>query len=491
MTNSNIKYKKPLWVRLALYFLGVSGATLLLFQMVFNYSLEKHLQRYIYEREEALNLRIVSAVLDYYEENDNWSGIQMPLFHIALSTNTRLVLVDEGGNYVFDSGQGRRRHMMTASIGEINLDQSAAYQYQLNSEQKEVGKLFIFHMAFEKGTAWQEQDLVFKSTIFRSLLMTGILAVTAALILGVLLSRRISKPLEEVADAALVIARGEYGRKLPPYENRELAELSSSFNRMSGQLEELEMLRKRSVADLAHELRTPLTTLRSYVEAIGDGVLPPDKKHLDILMEEIMHLNRVASDLDELTKAEGADSSTMKRERIELNRFLSDKAALFKQLFKEKSIALNLELPEERLFSDQDPASLSKVIGNLLDNAFRYSEFGSTVTLALCSEPEFDVQAIAPFGQEGISRTDDAQVLSDLLMIKISDNGIGIFPELLPYIFERFFRIDQARERSSGRGGSGIGLALVRELVRTAGGLIRVASTPGEGTTFYLYLPRS
>jgi hypothetical protein len=95
MMNTDLINKKPLWTRLALYFLGVAAVTLLIFQLVFNYSLEKHLQTYIGEREEALNRQIVSAVLDYYEENGSWAGIQMPLFHIALSTNSRLVLADE------------------------------------------------------------------------------------------------------------------------------------------------------------------------------------------------------------------------------------------------------------------------------------------------------------------------------------------------------------------------------------------------------------
>ena len=489
--NTDLLNKKPLWIRLALYFLGVAAITLLIFQLIFNYSLERHLQTYIGEREEALNRQIVSAFLNYYEENGSWAGIQMPLFHIALSTNTRLVLADETGRYIIDSGQGRRRHMMMAGAGEIDLDESAAYQYQLNSGQGEIGKLIIVHKTVERGTAWQEQDLVFKRTITRSLLMTGILAVSVALILGILFSRRLSKPLEEVANAALVIARGDYSRKLPSYESRELAELSASFNRMAGQLEELEMLRKRSVADLAHELRTPLTTLRSYVEAVRDGVLPADEQHLNILMEEIMHLNRVAADLDELARAERADSSDRERELVELNRFLSDKAASFKLLFQDKAIELSLELPDEKLHGFLDPAVLGKIIGNLLDNAYRYTTSGGAVNIKLQSEPVFDPQAVAPFGQAtALSGPGDLPDLSKLIMISISDSGIGINPDQLPYIFERFFRADPSRERGT-EGGSGIGLALVRELVRSAGGLIRVASTPGRGTTFYLYLPKT
>jgi len=492
MTNTDHLNKKPLWIRLALYFVGLTAATLLIFQLVFNYSLEKHLQTYIIEREEALNRQIVSAFLDYYEENSSWTGIQMPLFHIALSTNTRLVLADETGRYILDSGQGRRRHMMMTGAGEIDLDESAAYHYQLNSGEAEVGKLIIFHQAVEKGTAWQEQDLVFKRAITRTLLMTGVVAVSVALILGILFSRRLSKPLEEVADAALVIARGDYSRKLPSYENRELAELSSSFNRMAGQLQELEMLRKRSVADLAHELRTPLTTLRSYVEALKDGVLPADEQHLNILMEEIMHLNRVAADLDELARAERTDSNGREGELIELNRFLSDKAASFKLLFQDKAIELSLELPDKQLFVVQDPAVLGKIIGNLLDNAYRYTDSGGAVKMELHREPLFNPDAVAPFGQVAtLQRPGESPDHSKLLMITISDSGIGIDPDHLPYIFERFFRVDPARERGSGSGGSGIGLALVRELVRSAGGLIQVASSPGTGATFYLYLPKA
>ncbi|MBM4235207.1 MAG: HAMP domain-containing histidine kinase [Firmicutes bacterium] len=491
MMNTDLINKKPLWTRLTLYFLGVAAVTLLIFQLVFNYSLERHFITYVAEREEALNRQIVAAVLDYYEENGSWSGFQMPLFHIALSTNTRLVLADESGRYIVDSGQGRRRHSMMTGVGEIDLEEAAAYHYQLNSGQAEVGKLIIVHRTVERGTAWQEQDFVFKRTITRSLLMTGILAVSVALILGVIFSRRLSKPLEEVADAALVIARGDYSHKLPTYENRELAELSASFNQMTGQLQELEMLRKRSVADLAHELRTPLTTLRSYVEAVRDGVLPADEQHLNILMEEIMHLNRVATDLDELARAERTDSNGREREKIELNRFLSDKAASFKPLFQAKTIALNLELPDERLHVFQDPAVLGKIIGNLVDNAYRYTDAGGVVTLGLHNVPVFNPVAVAPFGPAAtLSGPGESPDPKKLLMITISDSGIGIDPDQLPYIFERFFRVDPARERGN-KGGSGIGLALVRELVRSAGGLIQVASSPGTGTTFYLYLPKA
>jgi two-component system, OmpR family, sensor histidine kinase BaeS len=484
MMNNEQLNKKPLWSRLTLYFLLITALTLILFQLVFNYSLEMHLQDYIIKREEIINRQIVTALLEYYEENAGWQGIQMTLSHIALSTDTRLLLADETGRLILDSGQGRRMRMMMQGPEEVDLNEIASYRYQLNYEQVIVGELIIAHRAAERGAAWQEQDLVFKQTITRSLIWTGIIAISAALLLGIVFSRRLSKPLEEVSEAALIIARGDYSRKLPAYNNLELDELSASFNKMAGQLQELEMLRKRSVADIAHELRTPLATLRSHLEAVKDGVFPADEQHMNTILDEIMHLSRVTADLEELSRAESEGENRKNSEQIELNRFLQDKLTAFTPLYQEKAVSLDLEMPVEKIKVFQDPARLGKIIGNLLDNAYRYTAAGGRVKIVLQDTPEIAESAVSPLGQK------DMADRSGMVLIKVSDSGTGIKAEHLPYIFERFFRADPAREREQGVTGSGIGLALVRELVRSAGGLIQVASKPGEGTTFYLFLPQ-
>ena len=485
--NIELFKKKPLWSRLALFFLLITALTLILFQLVFNYLLERHLQNYIVNREEILNQQIVTAILEYYEEYGSWQGIQMPLFHIALSTNTRLLLADENGRLLLDSGQGRRMRMMMSGAEEVDLNEAAAYQYGLNLEQQKIGELIIVHHAAERGTAWQEQDQVFKQTLTRSLILTGIIAISAALVLGVLFSRRLSKPLEEVSEAALKIAGGDYSRKLPAYNNLELDELSVSFNQMAGQLQELERLRKRSVADIAHELRTPLATLRSHVEAFKDGIFPADEEHLNTVLDEVLHLSRVAADLEELSRAESESESDSRSnaEKIDLNRFLKDKVISFKPLYHEKRINLELEDSTEKIYVYMDPSRLGKIIGNLLDNAYHYTPSDGSVKIVLQDKPELDKRAVSPLGQ---STTID---LNDMALIKVSDSGIGINSAHLPYIFERFFRADPAREREQGRTGSGIGLALVRELVRAAGGMVQVASKPNAGTTFYLFLPKA
>ncbi|HSW35234.1 MAG TPA: HAMP domain-containing sensor histidine kinase [Candidatus Limnocylindrales bacterium] len=489
MMSADSTRPQSLWVRLVFFFVLIAAATLLFFLLIFNYSFERHLQDYFREREETLNHQIATALEEYYAASGDWTGIRMPLFHIAMSTGTRLLLADEQGTLIFDSGQGRRRHMMMTPVESVDLSQIEAYRYQLEYENRQIGELIIAHPAIGISSAWRHQDLVFRRAIGRSLLWTGLIAFGVALILGILFSRRLSRPLEEVAGAAIQISRGDYSRQLPAYGNREFDDLAKSFNQMAGNLQELEKLRMRSVADLSHELRTPLTTLRSYVEAVREGVLPADEKNMGILLEEILHLNRVIADLDELAWAEGSGRSRQNREEIDLNRLLADKAASFKPLLQGKKIDLSIKLPAESLTVFQDPANLGKIIGNLLENAYRYTEPGGAVRIALQKNPVIDAEAILPLGQENIAGKEAQKRLEKMVMITVSDNGIGIKAEHLPYIFERFFRADYSRERASNRTGSGIGLALVKELTRAAGGMIMVSSEEGKGTTFYLYLP--
>ncbi len=478
----------PLWVRMVFFFLLLSVVILLLFQMIFNYSLEGHLQAYVREREETLNRQIVNSLQGYYEATGSWAGVQMPLVHTASSTNTRLLLYNSEGQLIGDSGPMRRRHMMMVPDQQLDLADAETYLYLLDYESDMIGELLIAHPMTAESSAWLEQDLVFQRTLSRSLLWTGLIAISAALFLGILFSRRLSSPLEEISRAAVRITGGDYTRQLPAYQSRELNDLAQCFNQLAAHLQELETLRKRSVADISHELRTPLSTLRSYVEAVKDGVLPADEKTMEILLEEIMHLNRVAGDMDELARAETARNDQASRENLNLNHFLLDKIASFQPLFQGKELNLKLNLPDQTVTVFQDPKELGKIIGNLLENAYSYTEPGGEVEVTLEENPELYEGAVSPLGQEPMDSETVRERLKRMCLIKVSDTGIGIKEEHLPYIFERFFRADPSRERGQSRAGSGIGLALIKELTRAAGGLIMVSSHPGKGTIFYLYL---
>jgi len=473
----------PLWLRLVFYFLLLSVIILLLFQAIFNYSLQGHLQTYIEGREEALNLQILNSLAEYYETTGSWSGVQMPLFHAALSTNTRLLLYNVDDRLIGDTGQGSR-HMMMGGEQLPDLNDLRVYHFAIELDGIVVGELIIAHPLTEESSVWLQQDLIFRQALSRSLLWTGLAAISAALILGVLFSRRLSRPIEEMTGAAARITRGDYKLQLPSYRSTELNRLASYINQLAAHLRELEKLRKRSVADIAHELRTPLATLRSYVEAVQDGVMPADDKTLEILLAEISHLTSVATDLDELTRAENTRAVQAELESINMNHLLKDKTASFEPIYRDKGVELKLKLPAEIIRSRQSSTALRKIMSNLLDNALRYTEPGGQVEVALQEKPVVAAGAVAPFGQDYPATAD----IENKFLIRVSDTGAGISEEYLPYIFERFFRADPSREREQSRAGSGIGLALVKELVRAAGGTILVSSQPGSGTTFYIYL---
>lgn len=481
----------PLWVRLVLYFLLLSAVILLLFQGVFNTSLDRHMEEYIIEREEAINKQIVNSLREFYAIYGSWDGIHMPLLHAALSTNTRLLLYEPTGRLIGDTGQQGRGHMMRMQDQRPDLSGVSTYHYVLGYNDTIIGELVIAHPMTAETSALLEQDQYFRSAINRSLVWTGLIAITAAMALGIIFSRRLSKPLEDIARGSSRITRGDYSLELPRYEGKEIDDLAGSFNRLAAHLHELERLRKRSVADIAHELRTPLTTLRGYIEAVTDGVMPADPKTMEILLQEIMHLNRVASDLDELARAEGASSDQLNRESLNLGKFLHNKISSFRPLYSKKNLTLHLHIPDEEIITEQDPVALGKIISNLLDNAYRYSESGGNVVVNLYENPTLETDVVAPLGQETPALDELEGQLNKMVLIEVTDSGIGISEENLPYIFERFFRADPSREKEQSQAGSGIGLALVKELVRALGGLILVSSKPGEGTTFYLYLPKA
>lgn len=472
------KLTSHLWFRLVIYFLLLSLAILALTQLFFNYSLDSHFSRYVQEQEDVVNRQIINAFTDYYENNMTWAGSQMAAQHISMSTGTWLVLYRPDGSLVFDALPLRSGHRMMERgpsrfpAGQIPEEYHYAFPLEVGGE--EVGELFVTHLDRERGL-WKEQDLLFREAMGASLQWTTLLAALLALMLSVYFARLLSRPLVDMAKAVKEVELGNLARRLPSYSIKEMEELSGSFNSLAAHLQKLESLRKRSTADFSHELRTPLTTLRSYLEAFTDGVLLADKENLKILHEEVMHLSRLVSDLEELSQAE---CNLLKDQRsdcrqLNISRFLKEKVAFFQPQFQGKDLQLELVLPHQELNARLDPLALGKIIGNLLYNAYKYTPPQGKVTVSL----------------DGDAHGPQERVDQDMFLIEVRDNGIGINGEDLPYIFERFFRADPSRDRSSG--GAGIGLALVKELVHACGGDIQVQSELGKGTTFYLYLPKT
>ncbi|MDQ6423647.1 HAMP domain-containing sensor histidine kinase [Paenibacillus sp. LHD-117] len=240
----------------------------------------------------------------------------------------------------------------------------------------------------------------------------------------------------------------------------EIYEIAQSVNKLKTQLTEGEDIRNRLVADVAHELRTPIAILRGHLETILSGGIELDRDHLLPLLDETKRMSRLIQDMQDLNLAE-AGKLSLDRSWTPFGSNLEEIVSILEIEAEAKSITLHLEGEGDReLYGDT--LRIKQVFINLLGNAVRYTPEGGQV----------DVRYTYLDGQ---------------MVVTVSDNGPGIAPESLPYIFKRFYRVEGSRNRASG--GTGLGLAIAKQFVEVHGGTIYVESEPGVGTVFTVSLP--
>ncbi|MGQ0550412.1 MAG: sensor histidine kinase [Armatimonadota bacterium] len=299
----------------------------------------------------------------------------------------------------------------------------------------------------------------FMHALTRLLIVTSLIAGGIGLLLSLVLFRAFVRPLRGMMGMAGRIAAGDYRARARIESHDEVGSLGDSLNRMAGALETLERLRKDLVANVAHELRTPLANLRGYLEAMRDGVTPPSVEAITSLHEEVMRLVRLVDALHELSLFD-AHLPRMRSEVVDVGALVRRMLDLRQADFQRKQIAVHSEVAVNgRLRADPD--LLAQALHNLIDNALKYTPPGGVVVVRA--------------GETGQS-----------IRIDVTNTGEGIAPEDLPFIFERFYRGDKSRSRTSG--GAGIGLSIVKEVARVHGGEVGASSDAGE-TTVWLALP--
>jgi histidine kinase len=306
----------------------------------------------------------------------------------------------------------------------------------------------------------------FRSGVNEALALAAAAALLAALAASVLVSRWVVAPLQAVTRASRRIADGHYDERVAVPGSPgadELAQLSHAFNQMAERLEHTEQMRSQLLGDVSHELRTPLTAIKGSMEALVDGVLPPDAATFQEIEAQADRLQRLVSDLQELSRVE-AGAYELERLPLPLAPLAEAAAHHLERQFKEKDLSLEIRLDPDlpEVCGDQD--RLVQVFTNLLSNACQYTPPGGSVTLRASQQ-------------------------KNEVLVSITDTGIGIPAEHLPHLFTRFYRVDRSRSRQSG-GGSGIGLTITRHLVEAHGGRIWAESPgPGLGSTFSFTLP--
>lgn len=288
-------------------------------------------------------------------------------------------------------------------------------------------------------------------------------AAVAALVVSLVLTRRIGASLSALTVAVQQVAGGDFEARLPtPGMGTEFEQLVSAFNQMAARLDASERLRRRLLSDVAHEVRTPVATMNAYLEALEDGMTELSPEVVALLRGQGTRLTRLAEDLAAVTKAESGELA-MAFAPVDPGALLRDAHAAARTHAHTAGIEVTVDLPDAlpTVFADAD--RMAQVLGNLVDNALRHTPSGGQVRLS-------------------------GRQLEQGVALVVTDTGEGIGAEHLPYIFERFYRADTARDRV--RGGSGIGLSITKALVEAHGGTLTARSDgTGKGATFTVTLP--
>ncbi|HEY7736941.1 MAG TPA: ATP-binding protein [Candidatus Limnocylindrales bacterium] len=322
-----------------------------------------------------------------------------------------------------------------------------------------VGADAFMTMMVGAGDTQEHAREMYDASVTRVVLVAVVVAVLSSILLALTLARRLAAPLAAIGMAARRVAAGDYAARVPRQGPDELASLADSFNQMAASLQRQEEMRRDFIANAAHELRTPLTNLQGYLEALRDEVIEADATTYDSLLEEAQRLVRLSRSLDALAEGDAATGPPVV-EDLDLSAAIRTAVELALPSVERAGLAVHLELPDylpARANADQ----LAQVLANLLSNAVRYTPSGGRITVRAERRPG------------------DA-------LVSVLNTGDPIPATDLDRVFERFYRVEKSRDPE--RGGAGIGLAIVKQLIEAAGGRVGAESGTG-GTRFWFSLP--
>ncbi len=458
-----------LWVRLMLAFALVILVAVGVVALLAGLTVRQEFHRYLRYSGVWPSQALVDQLVVFYQERGSWEGVERILASEALLPNPRInsrrawgqgpvqfVLADADGRVVFDGSRNPRGRPLTPE------EKAAARSIAI--EGRTVGWLVVVPPG--RPALLEPLEVMFIGRLSRWLLLGALLAGALGLILGAVLSRGLSAPLRRLAEAAQAVARRDFSFKVREEGSEEIAEVARAFNRMTAALAEAERLRQNMVADVAHELRTPLSVLQGSLQAILDDVYPLDKAEIARLYEETRLLSRLVDDLRDLALAD-AGQLRLNLRPVALAPIVGATVESLGAVAEAQGVSLSAELSDNLPLVRGDPERLAQVLRNLLVNALQHTPAGGSVTV----------------------RTEET---TEGVQVSVADTGRGIAPEDLPHVFERFWRGDPSRARSSPWSeGTGLGLSIAQSLVVAQGGRIWVESELGKGSVFRFVLPRA
>jgi signal transduction histidine kinase len=412
---------------------------------------QREAERFEQRREEVVGARAAQMVSRFYSPERGWADLQPALERAGSLSGGRLIVRDASGRVVADSSPGFDRPRRPGSRF-IPIEVGG----------REVGSVQL--AATDAGNTIREPAVSrLAAAVNWSLIWSGVLAVGGGILLIGLLSRRILAPIQSLTAAAQQLGRGDLTQRVSDEGPGEIGQLARTFNSMAENLEMAEKQRRSLVADVAHELRTPLSNIQGYLEAVKDGLLQPDDKTVDIIYQQVVHVVQLVEDLRILAMAESG-TLRLHRESGSMGELLRQAVDAFRPGAEAKGVNLSWQVQPELPDVLMDRTRIAQVVANLLDNAIFHTPEGGSVVVS-------------------------AQNSNTMLTIAVSETGPGISPQDMSLVFERFYRVDPSRTRSTG--GTGLGLTIAKQLIEAHGGSIGVESSVNQGSRFYFNLPLS
>ena len=447
--------------KLILAFLSIGIVSVVIIGITAVWSTRAEFLRFLTDQNQT---ELVSRLSDYHRTYGSWRQVesifvyennpQQPAMGPGPHRRKQpFALADSSGRIIIPGGPYRRGE----TLSEVALNEGIA----ITENGNVIGVLVPTRLPFEQ----QPRELEFIQRINRLLLYGALIGAVIALVLGIFLSRTLTRPIRELTEATHAVSEGNLSQQVPVRSSDELGELAQAFNKMSSELSRSINARKQMTADIAHELRTPLSLILGHAEAVHDGVLPPTRENFEIIREEATRLEHLVNDLRILSLADAGELS-IHPQTVEPQRLLQDLATTYQYQAQRKNIHLDVDITSPLSGIEVDSGRMTQVLTNILDNALRHTPEGGTIVLS-------------------------AREVNGQMELAIQDSGPGLKQEDLERIFDRFYRTDASRQREDAfSGGSGLGLAIAKSIVQAHGGQMSAVSEAGKGLKVVISLPK-
>ena len=393
----------------------------------------------------------------------NLRDVQRKLMDYSKISGANIKLYDENNIEVFDTSKG---------LNVNNNSRNPIFKViptSLGGMIVEVNQPNLVSIQAIAASDTQEDQLIqtdppisnIVNQVVKSIAIIGILSIMTSIAIIWIISRRTLNPITNIVNTSKYLSKGDFTKRIDQSVSGELSEIVTAFNYMASELQKLDEQRKIMIADIAHELRTPMTNLKGYIEGWSDGIIKPDNETLKILDYQVNTLSKIIDDLSTLSLAESGMLS-LNISEFELNNKISEIINNFKLRSQSQNININNNITPD-ITINYDPQRFTQIVTNILNNSILATDDGGIISFSTSTN-------------------------NNNLLLKISDNGTGIPKDELPYIFDRFYRTDKSRNRQSG--GSGLGLSIVKYLIESHNGTIKINSELSKGTEVLIFIKK-